>query len=252
MLARNPPKAIVLERLTHWYGEGELRRPVLRDIDLEVETGRTTFLMGQSGCGKTTLLTLIGALRSVLSGSAVVLGQELAGASQSVMVETRRRIGFVFQHHNLHRSLTLFQNVRMGLEVKGEASGPDARDRCMAALEAVGIADHANKLENQVSGGQKQRAAIARALVSDPKLLLADEPTAALDSKTGRDVVELMQFQATARGMTVLMVTHDNRILDIADRILEMEDGRIIRDTAAHGSIGRGDIHNQQRRRATT
>ncbi len=219
---------IVIRDLQHWFGEGDLRRMVLRNINLVVERGKTTFLMGESGCGKTTLLTLIGALRSVMAGSVVVLGQELHGADELTMVETRRRIGFIFQNHNLHRSLTLLQNVNMGLEVKGEAGAGDAKDRCMAMLETVGIADHAHKYQDQVSGGQKQRAAIARALVSDPSLLLADEPTAALDKKTGKEVVELMHEIASMRGMTVLMVTHDNRILDIADRILEMDDGRMI------------------------
>jgi putative ABC transport system ATP-binding protein len=247
-MSAHGPKApaVELRGVEHWFGEGDLRRMVLRSIDLDIAAGKTTFLMGPSGCGKTTLLTLVGALRSVLSGSAKVLGQELAGASQKTMVEVRRRIGFVFQHHNLHRSLTLLQNVRMGLEAKRESGAADASARCMAMLEAVGIADHAHKYQDQVSGGQKQRAAIARALVGSPALLLADEPTAALDSKTGRDVVELMYFVATTRGMTVLMVTHDNRILDIADRILEMEDGRVVGERTAVAP----PLPNQTRRMA--
>lgn len=219
--------AVELSHLNHWYGTGNLKRPVLRDLNLTVERGRTTFLMGPSGCGKTTLLTLVGALRSVLDGSVRVLGRELNGASDASMVDLRRNTGFVFQHHNLHRSLTVLQNVRMALEVRGEAGRSDATTRCMTALEAVGIAEHANKYENQISGGQKQRAAVARALVGEPELLLADEPTAALDRKTGRDVIELMHRLARERGMTVLMVTHDSRILDVPDRIVEMEDGRI-------------------------
>ncbi|MGL4405365.1 MAG: ATP-binding cassette domain-containing protein, partial [Notoacmeibacter sp.] len=225
------PYAIDVNCLNHWYGSGQLKKQVLRDINLQVERGKATFLMGQSGCGKTTVLTLIGALRSVMEGSVKVLGQELAGASERQLVEARRNTGFVFQHHNLHRSLTLLQNVKMGLEVKGEAGRPDANDRCMAMLEAVGIADHAQKRQDSVSGGQKQRAAIARALVGEPGLLLADEPTAALDKATGREVVELMHSIASSRGMTILMVTHDNRVLDIADRIIEMDDGKIVDDT---------------------
>jgi putative ABC transport system ATP-binding protein len=227
---QTPEPAISVLDLKHWFGEGNLRREVLRDINLTVEAGRSTFLMGQSGCGKTTLLTLIGALRSIMKGSVKVLGQELAGATEAQLVQARRDIGFVFQHHNLHRSLTLLQNVRMGLEVKGESGRADANDRCMAVLEAVGIADHAHKRQETVSGGQKQRAAIARALVGNPGLLLADEPTAALDKKTGREVVELMHDIAAKRGMTILMVTHDSRILDIADQIIEMDDGRIINE----------------------
>jgi putative ABC transport system ATP-binding protein len=220
--------AIEISHLNHWFGAGDVRRMVLRDLNLLVERGKTTFLMGPSGCGKTTLLTLVGALRSVMDGSVRVFGQELFGADESVMVATRRKIGFIFQHHNLHRSLTVLQNVRMGLEVKGQAGDRDADDRCMEVITAVGLADHASKYQDQISGGQKQRAAVARALVGRPDLLLADEPTAALDSKTGREVIELMQRLASDKGMTVLMVTHDNRILDIADRIVEMEDGRIL------------------------
>ena len=220
--------SVDIRNLNHWYGSGDLKRMVLRDLDLRVEAGKTTFLMGPSGCGKTTLLTLVGALRSVLEGSVRVLGQELNGATETTMVAIRRRAGFIFQHHNLHRSLTVLRNVRMGLEAKGEAGREDADDRCMEVIRAVGLADHALKYQDQISGGQKQRAAVARALVGNPDLLLADEPTAALDSKTGRDVIELVQRLASERGMTVLMVTHDNRILDIADRIVEMEDGRIV------------------------
>jgi putative ABC transport system ATP-binding protein len=223
-----PPAPIEITRLNHWYGTGDIRRMVLRDLNLTVDRAKTTFLMGPSGCGKTTLLTLVGALRSIMDGSVKVLGVELAGSDEATMVAIRRRIGFIFQHHNLHRSLTVLQNVRMGLEVKGQSAGPEATDRCMDVLAAVGLADHAHKYQDQISGGQKQRAAVARALVGKPELLLADEPTAALDSKTGRDVIELMQKLAADRGMTVLMVTHDSRILDIADRIIEMEDGRIL------------------------
>lgn len=230
--------AIVIRGLRHWYGEGELRRQILRDIDLTVAKGSTTFLMGPSGCGKSTLLTIVGALRSVMEGSVTVLGQELKGASERVQTQTRRRIGFVFQNHNLHRSLTVLQNVRMGLEAKGQAGAPDAGKRCREVLAAVGMADHVHKMQDQISGGQKQRVAVARALVGRPDLLLADEPTAALDRVTGREVIELMQKLARERGMTVLMVTHDNRILDIADRILEMEDGRMLPEpaTATQGS----------------
>ncbi len=222
------PNTIEISHLNHWYGTGDLRRMVLRDLALEVERGRTTFLMGPSGCGKTTLLTLVGALRSVMEGSVKVLGHELKGASEATMIQTRRHAGFIFQHHNLHRSLTVLQNVMMGLEVKGQSARDDAVNRCMEVIVAVGLGEHAMKYQDQLSGGQKQRAAVARALVGRPDLLLADEPTAALDSKTGRDVIELMQRLAADRGMTVLMVTHDNRILDIADRIVEMEDGRIL------------------------
>jgi putative ABC transport system ATP-binding protein len=225
----NSCDAIKIKGLWHWFEEAGEQRAVLRDIDITLLCGSTTFLMGPSGCGKTTLLTLVGALRSIMKGSVRVLGNELTGATAAEMIQLRRQIGFVFQHHNLHRSLTIYENVRMGLEVKGEAGRRDAQERCLWALEEVGIREHAEKYQEQVSGGQRQRAAIARALVGRPALILADEPTAALDAKTGRDVVLLMKKLALTMGATILMVTHDNRILDIADRVIEMEDGKVKR-----------------------
>ncbi len=220
--------AVAVASLSHRYGEGETGRQVLFQLSLTVAPGEMVFLMGPSGCGKTTVLTLVGALRSIQEGSARILGRELNGASERTMVETRRRIGFIFQNHNLHRSLTALQNVRMGLESQGEAGAPDATERCRDMLETVGLGDHLHKRQDQLSGGQKQRVAIARALVSKPPLVLADEPTAALDKQTGYDVVALLRRLGRERGMTVLMVTHDNRIFDLADRILEMEDGCIV------------------------
>jgi putative ABC transport system ATP-binding protein len=227
MLTPLPSPAVELTGLNHWYGEGALRKQVLFDIDLQVAAGEVVFLMGPSGCGKTTILTLVGALRSVQEGSGKVLGAELAGADEASLVASRRKIGFIFQNHNLHRSLTALENVRMGLEAQGGRMPPDADARCLAMLETVGLADHAWKRQDKLSGGQRQRVAIARALVAEPSIVLADEPTAALDKQTGYDVIALIRRLARERGMTVLMVTHDNRILDLADRIVEMEDGRL-------------------------
>jgi putative ABC transport system ATP-binding protein len=224
------PGAIAIEHLSHFFGEGQTRKQVLFDIALSVEAGEVVFLMGPSGCGKTTILTLAGALRSVQQGSVTILGEELAGAREATLLATRRRIGFIFQAHNLHRSLTALQNVRMGIEAQSRGLPADADKRCREALAEVGLQDHAHKRQDQLSGGQRQRVAIARALVSRPQLLLADEPTAALDKQSGHDVIELIRKLAKERGMTVLMVTHDNRILDLADRIIEMEDGRILSD----------------------
>lgn len=220
--------AIIVRGLGHAYGEGTLRRPVLQDIHLTVARGEVVFLIGPSGCGKTTVLTLVGGLRSVQQGSVTVLGHALAGAGPDVLVETRRKIGFVFQAHNLHRSLTALENVRMGLEAQGRRLNPEADRLCLAMLERVGLQDHAHKRQDKLSGGQRQRVAIARALVSRPQLLLADEPTAALDKATGHEAIALMRSIAKERGMAVLMVTHDNRIFDLADRIVEMDDGRIV------------------------
>ena len=220
--------AVAVEGLSHWYGTGMTRRQVLFDLDLVLLRGEVMFLMGPSGCGKTTVLTLVGGLRSVQQGSVRVVGRELLGADESRLIANRRNCGFVFQSHNLHRSLTALENVRMGLEAQGRGLPPDADERCRRMLAVVGLEDHAAKRQDQLSGGQRQRVAIARALVSEPPLILADEPTAALDRQTGHDVVALMRHVARERGMTVLMVTHDNRVFDLADRILEMEDGRIV------------------------
>lgn len=219
---------VAISGLSHWYGEGEMRRQVLFSVDLVVSRGEVVFLMGPSGCGKTTVLTLIGGLRSVQQGSVRVVGRELRGASEAALIANRRNCGFIFQAHNLHRSLTALENVRMGLEAQGKPLDRKADDRCREMLATVGLADQSHKRQDQLSGGQKQRVAIARALVNQPPLVLADEPTAALDRRTGHEIVELMRHICRDRGMTVLMVTHDNRVFDLADRILEMEDGRIV------------------------
>ncbi len=221
-----------ITNLDHTFGEGELRKQVLFDISLRLNPGEVVILMGPSGCGKTTLLTLMGGLRSVQAGSVRILGQELNGAGKGKMVRIRRNIGYIFQAHNLLRSLTARQNVQMSLDLHPELSKKQILQQSTEILEAVGLKEHINYYPSSLSGGQKQRVAIARALVSHPKLVLADEPTAALDSKTGRAVVELMQSLAKQQGCTILMVTHDHRILDVADRIVEMEDGRMVKDEA--------------------
>ncbi|MBD1838602.1 DevA family ABC transporter ATP-binding protein [Coleofasciculus sp. FACHB-64] len=222
---------VAIKNLNYYFGKGSLRKQILFDINLEMQPGEITIMTGPSGSGKTTLLTLMGSLRSPQEGSLKVLGQELIGASKSQMVQVRRHIGYIFQAHNLLKCLTARQNVQMSVELHRDIPSQEAATRSAAMLEAVGLGDRINYYPENLSGGQKQRVAIARALVSHPKLVLADEPTAALDSKSGRDVVELMQRLAKEQGCTILMVTHDNRILDVADRIIHMEDGRLVRDT---------------------
>jgi putative ABC transport system ATP-binding protein len=219
--------------LNHYFGQAEQRRQVLIDINLEINAGEIVIMTGPSGCGKTTLLTLIGGLRSVQSGRLQFLDHDLFGASPEQLVQARRQVGYIFQSNNLHESLTAQQNVRMGLEVHPRFSPVEMNTRAAAILHDVGLSEHCHYYPENLSGGQKQRVAIARALVSRPKLLLADEPTAALDSKTGRDVMNLMQRLAREQGCTILLVTHDNRILDIADRIIHMEDGTLMRNTVA-------------------
>ena len=223
---------ISIRDLNHAFGKGELRKPVLFDLDLDIFPGEIVILTGPSGSGKTTLLTLIAGLRSIQSGKVQVLGQELFGARKKELVQIRRQIGFIFQAHNLLACLTAQQNVGMSLRLHPEIPLAERREQAIAILEAVGMGERADYYPNKLSGGQKQRVAIARALVSQPRLLLADEPTAALDSKSGRDVVEIMEQLAKEQNCTILLVTHDNRILDIADRIIHMEDGRLARDTA--------------------
>ncbi len=219
--------AIVIEGLSHHFGRGAVRRQVLFDVTLEVAVGEIVLLTGPSGSGKTTLLTLIGGLRSAQGGVLRVLGRELVGASPLQLTLARREHGYIFQAHNLHRSLTATQNVRMALEMRGTLSDAEMDRRARRMLESVGLGDHLDVKPAQLSGGQKQRVAVARALVGEPPLLLADEPTAALDSRSGREVVLLMQRLAREQGCTILLVTHDSRILDIADRTLSLEDGRL-------------------------
>ncbi len=219
--------AISLQNLDFYYGQGNLKKQILFDVNLEINAGEIVIMTGPSGSGKTTLLTLIGCLRSIQTGSLKILGQELAGASKDQMVQTRRYVGYIFQAHNLLKSLTAKQNVLMSLELHAIAIA-QAHQQAEAMLAEVGLADRADYYPANLSGGQKQRVAIARALASHPKLVLADEPTAALDKKSGRDVVEVMQKLAKEQGCTILLVTHDNRILDIADRIVYMEDGRLV------------------------
>jgi putative ABC transport system ATP-binding protein len=216
---------VEINSLNHFLGHNQLRRQILFDINLEIKPREIIILTGPSGAGKTTLLTLIGGLRSIQSGSLKLLEYELRGASNQQLVKIRRNIGYIFQSHNLLGFLTARQNVQMALEASGHYSDLDAKSKSEAILHTVGLGTHLNHYPNQLSVGQKQRVAIARAIVSHPKLILADEPTASLDSKTGRDVVEMMYRLAKEYGCSILMVTHDNRILDIADHQIRMEDG---------------------------
>ncbi|MBD2666408.1 ABC transporter-like protein [Richelia sinica FACHB-800] len=221
---------IAVSNLNHYFGNGALRKQALFDINLEIQAGEIVIMTGPSGSGKTTLLSLMGGLRSAQVGSLKILGEEMCGASRIQLTKLRRQIGYIFQAHNLMNFLTAKENVRMSLELHEEYLREDINAKAIAMLEQVGLENRLDYYPESLSGGQKQRVAIARALVSHPKIVLADEPTAALDKKSGRDVVELMQKLAKEQGCTILLVTHDNRILDIADRIIYMEDGQLISD----------------------
>jgi putative ABC transport system ATP-binding protein len=221
--------------LNHWFGSGDVRKQALFDVNLTLKRGSFTVLMGPSGSGKTTVLTLIGCLRAVQDGSVRLLERELNGAAEAELVMLRRRLGFIFQAHNLHESLTAAQNVMMGLQVQGSVPDATARKAAEHMLGLVGLSDRTTYLPANLSGGQKQRVAVARALVASPSLVLADEPTAALDKDSAAEVVNLLQRMGKARGTTTLLVTHDPRFLDHADRILTLEDGRIVRSETPKG-----------------
>ncbi len=217
---------IVAEGVNHAYGVGSLRKQTLFDINLRVLPGEIVILTGPSGSGKTTLLTLLGALRSTQEGSLRVLGQEMRGSSTRARVGLRRRIGYIFQAHNLLAALSARDNVELAVRLSGGPARERSR-RALELLEAVGLGGHAHKRPRELSGGQRQRVAVARALAAKPRIVLADEPTASLDRETGKEVVQLLQGLAHQQESAVLIVTHDNRILDVADRIVQLEDGRL-------------------------
>ena len=222
-------RTIRIRDLNYCYGKGELRKQVLFDDNLDVYEGQIVIMTGPSGSGKTTVLTLIGTLRTVQEGSLQVLDRELLGASPRELVAVRRDIGFIFQAHNLFGSLTAMQNVRMAMELFPFTEA-EIRERATTLLTRLGLGHRMHYKPGDLSGGQKQRVAIARALAHGPRIVLADEPTAALDEESGREVITLLKELADQQRVTILLVTHDNRILDAADRIVNMVDGRIKSD----------------------
>ncbi|QEG40580.1 putative ABC transporter ATP-binding protein [Roseimaritima ulvae] len=235
--------AIEVRGVEHFFGNGDARKQVLFNNNLIVRPGEIVIMTGQSGSGKTTLLTLIGTLRRVQTGELFVLGQGVHQSSVAQINQLRRRLGFIFQAHNLFSSLTALQNVRMALELQPQRrSRSEENRRCQEMLEAVGLGERVHYKPRGLSGGQKQRVAVARGLVHQPEILLADEPTAALDEESGRKVVTLFQQQARERGTAIVIVTHDNRILDVADRIVKMDFGTIARDTRVSEASNIGEM----------
>lgn len=207
---------------------GKLRVPALRGVDIAIAAGEVALLMGPSGSGKTTLLSILGCILSPTAGRVTVMGRETAGLPERELAKVRlAHIGFIFQGYNLFPTLYAVENVQVALDLRG-VSGPEAQRRSLAALEAVGLADKAAVRPRDLSGGQKQRVAIARALVAEPDIILADEPTAALDSETGHAVIGLLRELAVAHGRSVVIVSHDPRIAVFADRVIRIEDGRIV------------------------
>lgn len=219
--------AISVSGLNKAFGTGSARTMALDNVSLDVHPGELVLLMGPSGSGKTTLLSIMGCILRPDSGRLLIHGQDVAGLSETELCRVRlEHIGFIFQNYNLFPTLRAVENVMVALDLKG-IRGPQARSRAAEVMESVGLGSKLDSLPEDLSGGQKQRLAFARALVSDPGIILADEPTAALDSVNGRLVIGLLRDLALTHGRCVVVVTHDNRIFEFADRIVRIEDGRI-------------------------
>lgn len=218
---------IDVSHLNFSFGSGEIERPVLKDVTLSIDKGEIVLMTGPSGSGKTTFLTIVGGLRQACHGSVQVLDQQLVGSEEQVRIKIRQQTGYIFQQHNLLKALTALQNVSMTLEMHDAMTEQQRLEQAAAMLDAVGLGDRMDYRPEQLSGGQRQRVSIARALVGQPKIILADEPTASLDKQSGYEAVGILKRLAKERGTTILLVTHDYRILDIADRVLELEDGVI-------------------------
>jgi len=219
--------AIAVRDVTKVYEEGPNKVQVLHGVNFAVEQGEVVLLMGPSGSGKTTLLSIMGCILRATSGSVEIAGREVAKLSERELPEIRlKHIGFVFQGFNLFPTLTVGENVELALHLK-KIRGEQAKQESRHLLEQVGLAAKYDAFPADLSGGQKQRVAIARALAGSPRVILADEPTAALDSTSGHNVMEMMRELARLHGRGVVVVTHDSRVLEFGDRIVHMEDGRI-------------------------
>ena len=225
--------AIAVRELTKTFIEGNAGTLALRSVDLDVDAGELLMLMGPSGSGKTTLLSIMGCILTASSGSVQVAGKEITQLTEKQLPAIRlEHIGFIFQGFNLFPTLSASENVELILDLKG-VTAKSAKRRAAELLDQVGLGEKRDSFPSDLSGGQKQRVAIARALAGDPKIILADEPTAALDSQTGKTVMEMMSELAHKRGRAVVIVTHDSRILAFADRIVKIEDGVIAGDADA-------------------
>jgi putative ABC transport system ATP-binding protein len=231
-----PQPVVRVEDLNHFYGHGEARNQVLFDNHIEIGPGQFVVMTGPSGAGKTTLLTLVGALRSVQEGRIEVLGHDLSKLGRRDLVATRRHVGFIFQMHNLFDALSAYENVMMAMQLGGFPPA-DMRSRGAGILDRLGLGNRIDYKPRSLSGGQRQRVAIARALVNSPKLVLADEPTAALDRDSAHSVVDLLKEMTIEHDSTVVMVTHDHRIIEKADRLVHMVDGRIASDVVLHDAL---------------
>jgi putative ABC transport system ATP-binding protein len=219
--------AIEVRSVSKIYGDGAAAVHALSEVSVDVARGEVTLLVGPSGSGKTTLLSIMGAILRPTRGSVRIAGEEIVGLRESALPRIRlQHIGFVFQGFNLFPALTVVENVALALDIRGIAARA-AHRRASEMLDRVGLGDKLKSMPADLSGGQKQRVAIARALVGEPSIVLADEPTAALDSHVGRTVMDLLRSLAHDQGRAVAIVTHDNRVFDYADRIVHIQDGRL-------------------------
>ena len=228
--------AVRAEGIDFHYGQNESRNQVLFDISLEIPSAQLVVMTGPSGSGKTTLLTLIGGLRTMQQGRLELLGHDVTQLSAAELVRVRRDIGFIFQMHNLFESLTAAENVRMALQL-GTWPPAEMNSRAHQILEQLGLGHRTGYKPRSLSGGQRQRVAIARALANYPQLVLADEPTAALDMNATRNVISRLKDMTVESGSAILMVTHDHRIIELADRLVHMVDGRIVSDVVLNDAL---------------
>jgi putative ABC transport system ATP-binding protein len=226
----NPTAAICTRGVTRDFKAGQQTITVLHGIDADIRAGEMTFVVGESGSGKTTLISIMCGILYPTLGEVKVFGTDIYALSDTELVKFRlQNIGFIFQQYNLIPSIDAASNAAVPLIAQG-MDRLEARERAKAMLERLNIGNQADKLPNQLSGGQQQRVAIARALVHEPRLVVCDEPTAALDASSGRRVMDLLREVAVAPDRACIIVTHDNRIFDLADRIIQLEDGRITHD----------------------
>lgn len=226
-------KSLRTENVTLLLGDGDQQVKALDDVSVELDAGELVTVLGPSGAGKSSLLAVCGGLRTPTSGKVLIDGEDISEGSRSDRSRIRRdRIGFVFQQSNLVPSLTALDQLLLLVHVRGRRPGADDRARAMALLDEVGMADKAKRRPNDLSGGERQRVGIARAFMTDPKILLVDEPTSMLDRHRGRQIVELLVRECHDHNVATLMVTHDHGVLDLADRVLEISDGRLTEASA--------------------
>ncbi len=228
---------VICRSLTKDYGSGGSRVRALRGVDLEIAPGELTLLVGPSGCGKTTLISILAATLDATDGDVSVLGLDLNRLSKRAKTAFRaKNVGFVFQQFNLLPALSAAENVAVPLVING-ASKAAAVAQAAEVLRAVGLGDRLQSLPSQLSGGQQQRVAIARALVHQPRILVADEPTSAIDAQTGQTIMELIRQMALQPDRVTVVVTHDARVLNFADRIVTLEDGQVVKQQRIEATI---------------